>query len=53
MTKDLANYVASRLLNKLTELAIQLGLEMTDTSLVQIDNVGEFKQLMVVFTQWK
>ena len=51
--RDLANHVASKVSSKLTKLAIQLGLEMTDITRIQIDNHGEFDQLMAVFSHWQ
>ena len=51
--RDLANHVASKVSSKLTELAIQLGLEMTDITRIKIDNHGEFNQLMAVFAHWQ
>ena len=51
--KSLTNHVASKVSSKLTELAIQLGLEMTDITRIKIDNHGEFDQLMAVFAHWQ
>ena len=53
MTRDLANHVASEISSKLTELAIQLGLAMTDISRIKTDNRREFDQLMAVFDHWQ